>query len=58
MSAINVRLDTFKHSDYTNILEAFAPSHDIYLIFVYLFLLHTFTTIKARRRKRFDRLTG
>jgi hypothetical protein len=55
MSAINVRLDTFKPSDYINILEAFAQEHEIRLIFMYLFLLYTFTTLKARGRKQFDR---
>jgi len=55
MSAINVRLDTFKNSDYINILEAFALAHDIYLIFVYLFLLYIFTALKARGIKQFDR---
>lgn len=33
MIAINVRLDTFKHSDYINILEAFAPAHDYFFLF-------------------------
>ena len=35
MSAIKLKLDTFKHSDYINILEAFTPAYVIYLIFVY-----------------------
>jgi hypothetical protein len=48
MSEINVILDTSKHSDFINILVAFEPAHNIYLIFVYLFLLHTFTALKTR----------
>jgi len=54
MSAIKIRSGTFKHSGYINIFEAFAPSYDTYLIFVCLFLLYTFTTLKTRGRKQLD----
>ena len=40
MSAINVRLDTFKNCDYINILEAFARARDIYSICVYFLYIY------------------